>query len=239
MRHKRPEKKGTHWCGDGNSRGWDEPTQCGPSPKATCYQAERRGSFNLHLNTFHSSHSFALISPIIFGNGQMSSWHNVGAHHHREKPHTWCQFRTPGSFQCAGPIWQLRFFAVQGTFQLDLLAVTKLFRAHLRGFFPLSLPLALLLSVRPGVYLGAMGKPVPNDSQWLLISTICSALGPLISQRKSNMWRERVTERNTASLTGPLCAKDLHSNTRGPRSRSRSLGRFHTDSVFAAVNYQC
>lgn len=80
------EKKETHWCGDGNSRGWDEPTQCGPSPKATCYQAERRGSFNLHLNTFHSSRSFALISPIIFGNGQMSSWHNVGAHHHREKP---------------------------------------------------------------------------------------------------------------------------------------------------------
>lgn len=100
-------------------------------------------------------------------------------------------------------------------------------------------PLALLLSVRPGVYLGAMGKPVPNDSQWLLISTICSALGPLISQRKSNMWRERVTERNTASLTGPLCAKDRHSNTRGPRSHSRSLGRFHTDSVFAAVNYHC
>ncbi len=137
------EKKGTHWCGDGNSRGWDEPTQCGPSPKATCYQAERRGSFNLHLNTFHSSRSFALISPIIFGNGQMSSWHNVGAHHHREKPHTWCQFRTPGSFQCSGPIWQLRFFAVQGTFQLDLLAVTKQFCAHLRGFSPpLSLPLS-------------------------------------------------------------------------------------------------
>ncbi len=137
------EKKGTHWCGDGNSRGWDEPTQCGPSPKATCYQAERRGSFNLHLNTFHSSRSFALISPIIVGNGQMSSWHNVGAHHHREKPHTWCQFRTPGSFQCSGPIWQLRFFAVQETFQLDLLAETKLFRAHLRGFSPpLSLPLS-------------------------------------------------------------------------------------------------
>lgn len=171
----------------------------------------------------------------------MSSWHNVGAHHHREKPHTWCQFRTPGSFQCSGPFWQLRFFAVQGTFQLDLLAVTKLFRAHLRVFFspPFSPPLALLLSVRPGVYLGAMGKAVPNDSQWLLISTICSALGPLISQRKSNMWRERVTERNTASLTGPLCAKDLHSNTRGPHSHSRSLSRFHTDWVFAAVNYHC
>lgn len=83
-------------------------------------------------------------------------------------------------------------------------------------------------SVRPSVYLGAMGKPVPNDSQWLLISTICSVLGPLISQRKSNMWRERVTERNTASLTG-LCALRICIQTRGPLSLS--LARFHTDSV--------
>lgn len=74
------------WCGDRSSGGWDEPAQCGPSPKATCYQAERRALFNLHLNTFHSTCSFAFISPIIFGNGQMSSRHNVGAYHRPEKP---------------------------------------------------------------------------------------------------------------------------------------------------------
>lgn len=38
-----------------------------------------------------------------------------------------------------------------------------------------------------GVYHAAMGKREANDSQWLPISRICSALGPLISGRKSNM----------------------------------------------------
>lgn len=73
-------------CGDRSSGGWDEPAQCGPSLRATCYQAEHRGLFNLHLNTFHSTPSFAFISPIIFGNGQMSSHHNVGAYHRPEEP---------------------------------------------------------------------------------------------------------------------------------------------------------
>lgn len=191
MRHKRPEKKGTHWCGDGNSRGWDEPTQCGPSPKATCYQAERRGSFNLHLNTFHSSRSFALISPIIFGNGQMSSWHNVGAHHHREKPHTWCQFRTPGSFQWAGPIWQLRFFAVQGTFQLDLLAVTKLFLAHLRGFFPPFSPPRSPSLRETGRLFGCHGK---TGAEWFSVASdfhyLFSIRATYLSKKKQHVERE-------------------------------------------------
>ncbi len=191
------EKKGTHWCGDGNSRGWDEPTQCGPSPKATCYQAERRGSFNLHLNTFHSSRSFALISPIIFGNGQMSSWHNVGAHHHREKPYTWCQFRTPGSFQCSGPIWQLRFFAVQGTFQLDLLAVTKLFCAHLRGFSP---PPFLSPSRTPslretGLLFGCHGK---TSAEWFSVASdfhyLFSIRATYLSKKKQHVEREWQSE---------------------------------------------
>lgn len=67
--------------------------------------------------------------------------------------------------------------------------------------FCLTLPLASSLppSVSLGVYLGAMGKGEANDSQWLLISTICSALGPLISERKSNMWRE--SDRQKLSLT--------------------------------------
>lgn len=88
---------------------------------------------------------------------------------------------------------------------MDVLALTKLFCPL--GFFfssfrlltrpspapalPRLLSLALLSALRVlGVYLGAMGKGEANDSQWLLISTICSALGPLISERKSNMWRE-------------------------------------------------
>lgn len=67
--------------------------------------------------------------------------------------------------------------------------------------FRLALPLSSSLppSVSLGVYLGAMGKGEANDSQWLLISTICSALGPLISERKSNMWRE--SDRQKLSLT--------------------------------------
>lgn len=139
------------------------------------------------------------------------------------------------------PVLTTPVFRSPGDFSIGFACSDKTVSRSSESFFlpPFSPPLALLLSVRPGVYLGAMGKAVPNDSQWLLISTICSALGPLISQRKSNMWRERVTERNTASLTGPLCAKDLHSNTRGPHSHSRSLSRFHTDWVFAAVNYHC
>lgn len=44
--------------------------------------------FNLHLNTFQSTHPFAFISPIIFENGQMSRQHNAGAHHWRGEAHT-------------------------------------------------------------------------------------------------------------------------------------------------------
>lgn len=44
--------------------------------------------FNLHLNTFQSTHSFAFISPIIFENGQMSHQHNAGAHHRLGEAHT-------------------------------------------------------------------------------------------------------------------------------------------------------
>lgn len=61
-------------------------------------------------------------------------------------------------------------------------------------FCPSAVPPSPSLIVAPsagrGVYLGAMGKGEANDSQWLLISTICWALGPLIPERKSNTWRE-------------------------------------------------
>lgn len=80
---------------------------------------------------------------------------------------------------------------------MDLLVVTKLFCSLRVSFFlllllsptpclppssplPVSLSPSLIVapSVGLGVYLGAMGKGEANDSQWLLISTICSALGP-------------------------------------------------------------
>lgn len=145
----------------------------------------------------------------------MSSQHNVGAYHRPGEAHTWCQFSLLGSIQCRGLIWQLQLFPIQETFQLDLLAVTKLFLlievffsssssflflSHPRlSIFLSLLPSSLPPSVRLGVCLGAMGKGEANDSQWLLISTICSALGPLISERKSNMWRE--SDRQKFSLT--------------------------------------
>ena len=153
----------------------------------------------------------------------MSSQHNVGAYHRPGEAHTWCQFSPLGSIHCHGLIWQLQLFPIQETFQLDLLVVTKLFCSLSISFFfcyphnpppssttttttttPFpsrspSLASSLPPSVSLGVYLGAMGKGEANDSQWLLISTICSALGPLISERKSNMWRE--SDRQKLSLT--------------------------------------
>lgn len=113
-----------------------------------------------------------------------------------------------GAFHFCGLIWQLQLFPIQETFQLDLLLVTKLFCSLSFSFIcypppPFCLTLALAsslpLSVRLVVYLWAMGKGQANDSQWLLISTICSALGPLISERKSNMWRE--SDRQKLSLS--------------------------------------
>lgn len=44
--------------------------------------------FNLHLNTFQSTHPFAFISPIIFENSQMSHQHNAGAHHRPGEAYT-------------------------------------------------------------------------------------------------------------------------------------------------------
>lgn len=176
----------------------------------------------------------------------MSSQHNVGAYHWPGEAHTWCQFSPLGAFHGHGLIWQLQLFQIQETFQLDLLVVTKLFLLIEVFFrlrippcptlnpFCLTLPLASSLppSVSLGVCLGAMGKGEANDSQWLLISTICSALGPLISERKSNMWRE--SDRQKLSLTNrPIVCWRSAFKQEGPSnsfsvSPSRSLPRYKT-----------
>lgn len=185
----------------------------------------------------------------------MSRQHNVGAYHRPGEAHTWCQFSPLGSIHCHGLIWQLQLFPIQETFQLDLLVVTKLFCSLSFSFFfwpplpsnmhththntnphpnPSRLTLASSLppSVSLGVYLGAMGKGEANDSQWLLISTICSALGPLISERKSNMWRE--SDRQRLSLTNrPIVCWRSAFKHEGPSnsfslSLSLSLSRYKT-----------
>lgn len=74
---------------------------------------------------------------------------------------------------------------------------------------PLSLSL-ISLSVRLGYYLGAMGKGEANDSQWLLISTICSTLGPTYLLKEKATW-ERKWQAGRA-----IVAQDLHSKKRGP-----------------------
>lgn len=58
-----------------------------------------------------------------------------------------------------------------------------LIESFFKAFPPLFIP-ALSSSLRLDVCLGAMGKRAANDSQCLLISTICSASAPLISERE-------------------------------------------------------
>lgn len=102
--------------------------------------------------------------------------------------------------------------------------------APLPPLLSVSLSLVHRHSLHLGVYLGAMGKGEANDSQWLLISTICSALGPLISERKSNMWRE--SDRQKLSLTNRPIVRwrsafkqegPSHSFSVSPRSLALSL----------------
>lgn len=166
--------------------------------------------FNLHLNTFQSTHSFAFISPIIFENGQMSRQHNAGAHHRPGEAHTWCQFSPLGAFSWPYPDLTTAALPNPGDFSIgsargDKIVLLIEFFFHPQIPPPLLLCLAIPLSpslppsASLGVYLRAMGKGQANDSQWLLISTICSALGPLISERKSNMWRESDRQRPSLS----------------------------------------
>lgn len=175
----------------------------------------------------------------------MSRQHNVRAYHRPGEAHTWCQFSLLGSIHCHGLIWQLQLFPIQETFQLDLLVVTKLFCSlsfffffFLLLLFPplfrLALPLSSSLppSASLGVYLGAMGKGEANDSQWLLISTICSALGPLISERKSNMWRESDRQKLSLANRPIVCWRSAFKHE-GPSnsfslSPSLSLSRYKT-----------
>lgn len=183
----------------------------------------------------------------------MSSQHNMGAYHEPGEAHTWCQLKRLGSIHSRVLIWQVQLFPVQETFQLDLLVVTKLF-CSLSLFFPfilvsISPPFFLsshpsLLSAGPGVYLGAMGKVEANNSQWLLISTICSALDPLISERKSNMWREsdrqKLRRTNRAIVCWRSAFKHEGPSKSLPLPRSLSLSHYKMCTYLCvAVNYCC
>lgn len=145
----------------------------------------------------------------------MSSQHNVGAHHWPGEAHTWCQFSPARCFSWLWSDLTTPALPRPGDFSIGSARGDKIVlpigiflsssdpplpspRSPTSSFCPApSLP-RIPLSASPGVYLGAMGKGEANDSQWLLISTICSALGPLISERKSNMWRE--SDRQKLSL---------------------------------------
>lgn len=83
-------------------------SQCKPFPRETCYQAAYKSASNLHSNTFHFIHSFALISPIITANGWMSLQTMKG-------PITSlrgcsrCQFTPVSPFHSVCWFWQLEF----------------------------------------------------------------------------------------------------------------------------------
>lgn len=83
-------------------------SQCKPFPMETCYQAAYKSASNLHSNTFHFIHSFALISPIITANGWMSL-------QTMKRPITSlrgcsrCQFTPASPFHSVCWFWQLEF----------------------------------------------------------------------------------------------------------------------------------
>lgn len=140
----------------------------------------------------------------------MSHQHNVGAHHQPGEAHTWCQFSPLGAFSWPYPDLTTAALPNPGDFSIGSARSDKIVLLIEVFFHPqppppplLSLAIPLSPSLPPSaslcVYLRAMGKAQANDSQWLLISTICSALGPLISERKSNMWRESDRQRPSLS----------------------------------------
>lgn len=111
-------------------------------------------------------------------------------------------------------IWQLQLFPIQETFQLDLLAVTKLFCSL--SFFFLSSPnthppppppplsryphRTVTPSVRePGCLFASHGK---RTGKWFSVASdfhYLFSIRPLISERKSNMWRESDRQRPSLS----------------------------------------
>lgn len=195
------------WCGDRRGGGWrDDPTQCGPSPKATCYQALRRAPIQSAFKYI------SVYSPIcIHFSHYIWKWPNVSP--------AQCGSPSParGSphLMPIQPAWSF-FLAVSWSDNCSSSQYRRLFNwiclrwqncfAH--WVFPSSptpIPLhhrllRLAIPVAPslppfaslGVYLRAMGKGQANDSQWLLISTICSALGHLSLKEKATCG-EKVT----------------------------------------------
>lgn len=192
MRHKwnRGRENRTAGVGNQSGGGWrDDPTQCGPSPKATCYQALRRGPpFNLHLNTFQSTHSFAFISPIISENGQMSRQHNAAAYHQPGEAHTWCQFSQPGSIHRHVPNWQLQLIHIQETFQLDLLLVTKLFCSLKFPRLPKSLPSFPFHLSSLCLHLCPFGSHGKRGGKWF---SVASDFHYLFSIRPTYLWKKK------------------------------------------------
>lgn len=99
-----------------------------------------------------------------------------------------CQFTLLSSFHSVCWFWQLEFPSQsKGLFNWICSWWQNCCFAERRGVLWLS------------VYHAAMGKGEENDSQWLLISSICSALGPLYLQKKKQHV-ERKWQAETHSL---------------------------------------
>lgn len=180
------------------------------SPRLVIKQPARAPS-DLHENAPAPIHSFALISPIRAANGRTSPRHNAAAHHRggggtrcpdHSSSHSPPAFQAPYFLGGGGGRWQAPL--VPGTPQLDFLAVTKLSPAGRGG----GGGKARGVLFWAGVYQAAMGKREASDSQWLLISSICSALGPTyLREKKQHV--ERKWQAETRSLAPPFSPRSV------------------------------
>lgn len=180
------------WCRDRRGGGWrDDPAQCGPSPKATCYQALRRAPIQSafkYISVYspiciHFSHyiwKWPNVSPAQCGSPSLAR----GSPHLMPIQPAWSFFLAVcWSDNCSSSQSRRLFNWICSQWQNCFFCSLSI------SFMPSTLTVpdapSLPLFVGPGVYLRAMGKGQANDSQWLLISTICSALEHLSLKEKA------------------------------------------------------
>lgn len=183
------------------------------SPRLVIKQPARAPS-DLHENAPAPIHSFALISPIRAANGRTSPRHNAAAHHRgggtRCPDHSSSHSpRLPSSifFGGGGGGWPLTSPARPRDSSIGFAGGDKIVAGRERrrreggGVGGGALFWA-------GVYQAAMGKREASDSQWLLISSICSALGPTyLREKKQHV--ERKWQAETRFLAPPFSLRSV------------------------------
>lgn len=144
-------------------------------------------------------------------------------------------------------IWQLQLFPIQETFQLDQLAVTKLFCLLSFSFIPNTHPPPPppplsrypFRSVTPsvcesGCLFASHGK---RTGKWFSVASdfhYLFSIRPLISERKSNMWRESDRQRPSLGNRAIVHSRSAfkhegpsNSFSKSPLSLSRAIKQAH------------